>query len=172
MAANPNPTLELVGTLVPKVPSKKSALPDSPEPIFITGRGKSFIRHTDEEIERALRDAHGYSSVAARVLGITLRGLNKRVASNAKLQEVLHEVREGELDETEGQLKKLIMSGALGAIIWKLKCHGRHRGWVERDDFNSPVNDTVLQPPTIIINFVSPRKKENEPVSAPTRLED
>jgi hypothetical protein len=168
MTVNSNPSLELVGTAIP---AESGSLVDAPDPVIITRRRKSFIRHTEEEVELAIRNAYGYSSVAARILGITLRGINLRVQKNPKLQEVLQEMREAELDETESQLKRLIGQGNLGAIIWKLKCHGRHRGWVERDDFNAPLNDTVMQPPAIVINFISPKKKENESVTViPARL--
>ena len=41
------------------------------------------------------------------------------------------ELREVELDFAETQLRELRKNGNLGAIIFYLKCHGKHRGWIE-----------------------------------------
>ena len=131
-------------------------------------RKTNLIYHTVEEVEEALRICKGYTSHAARRLGMTARGIRQRIQRDPRLQKILEEIREESLDDTELALHNQIQKGNIAAIIWKLKCHGRHRGWVERDDFKAPVTDPVMQPPTIVVNFITPGfKKAAESIDPP-----
>jgi regulatory Fis family protein len=147
---------------VPIVPREEFQPYIAPGTVLVHEKKKHAprIKHSIDEIEYALRACSGYISVAARFLGITARGLRVRIQRDKRLQLILEDVREEDLDNTEMQLDALIKDKTIPAIIWKLKCRGRHRGWIERDDYNAPVNDTVLQPPTIIINFITPGMQE------------
>lgn len=51
--------------------------------------------------------------------------------SDPKFKLAFDDIREADLDFTEGKLRSLIKKENLGAICFYLKCQGRHRGWLE-----------------------------------------
>jgi len=87
-----------------------------------------------EEIIRVLKAKNGLISLAAKSLRITHEALNKRVRENKELQEALALINESNLDLSESVLFSMIKKKSLGAICFHLKCKGKHRGWVERQE--------------------------------------
>lgn len=87
-----------------------------------------------EEIIRALEAKNGLISLAATALRITHRGLLKRIENSKELQEVITAINEKNLDLSESVLFSMIKKKSLGAICFHLKCKGKHRGWVERQE--------------------------------------
>ena len=141
-----------------------------PAPILLTARQRnaSKSKRTATEVELALREAHGYISTAAQMLRITQRALRDRIQRNVDLKRLLFDIRETQLDHAESKLGELVDEKNLGAIIWTLKCQGRHRGWIERPEESPPPPVEPDREPVLIINFVTPqpRKLPNESVPA------
>jgi len=89
---------------------------------------------TIKQIEKALENAGGFQSHAAKQLGITQQAVNDRIKKSPYLQAKLHSIRESYLDLAEIELLKLMKEGNLGALCFYLKCQGKHRGYIERTE--------------------------------------
>jgi hypothetical protein len=115
--------------------------------------------HSDVEIELALQKAKGFRSVAAKELGMSINGLNKRIRANEELKQLLRDINDYWLDKTEIKLFEAIDAGDLTAIIFHLKYKGRHRGWVERRERLLGIAigefDEVTKPPDLVLNVVN-----------------
>ena len=99
------------------------------------GKGQPRRMNVPEgEIIRALEAKQGLISLAAKSLRITHQALDKRIKQSEKLQEAISLINEANLDLSESTLHKMIKSKNLGAICFHLKCKGKHRGWVERQE--------------------------------------
>jgi hypothetical protein len=106
-----------------------------PEPTKPTSK-KRMPAATELDIENALRASGGFISRAARRLGKDHSSISQRIKKSPRLQEVLNEILESQLDIAEDQLMKLMAEGSLGAICFYLKCKGKHRGYVEKQEIN------------------------------------
>lgn len=91
-------------------------------------------KRTIGEIETALRDSGGFIAKAAGRLGMAQSSLSERIQRGPRLQAVLAEIVEESLDTAEEQLMGLIRGGNLGAICFLLKCKGKSRGYIERQE--------------------------------------
>ena len=139
-----------------------------PAPVLLTKKYRGKPMRTATEIEIALRECKGYISTASQMLGLTQRGLRDRIARNDDLKRLLFDIREIQLDHAESKLGEMVDDKNLGAIIWTLKCQGRHRGWIEHPEEVPPPPVEPDREPVLIINFVTPqpRKLPNESVPA------
>jgi predicted transcriptional regulator len=90
---------------------------------------------TEKQIEQALRKANGFQTQAGEILGISQQAISKRIKTSKRLQKVVEELNESNLDVAENELFKLVKGGNLGAICFLLKCKGKDRGYVERQEF-------------------------------------
>ena len=126
-----------------KKKSAKSAFIKKRDPINSAGNKKGGVGGKgqprrygvpQEEIIRALEAKQGLISLAAKALRITHRGLLKRIEGSKELQEALSAINENNLDLSESVLFSMIKKKSLGAICFHLKCKGKHRGWVERQE--------------------------------------
>ena len=98
---------------------------------------------TIKQAEEAIRKNDGLITYAARDLSISRQSLYKRIRQNPKLKEYLDKVRESTLDLAEGELFKAIRRGEPWAICFFLKCHGKSRGYVEKQSVEHSGNLTV-----------------------------
>lgn len=87
---------------------------------------------TIKQIEDALHKSGGFVSQAAKGLNVTASNVYARIKKSARLQEVKREIDESYLDVAEHRLIKEIGEGNLGAICFYLKCKGKQRGYVEK----------------------------------------
>lgn len=116
-------------------------------------------RATNEDIEEALKASKGILTAAcawlAKNKGIQIRqqSLSVRIAKNEHLQQVRREIDEATLDFAESKLFELLSQGDKTAIIFYLKCKGKHRGYVERQEVTGE-DGGPLNPPNIVVNFV------------------
>jgi hypothetical protein len=105
------------------------------------------MKVTEQQIREALEMSGGFLSEAAKMLNISSPGLSKRIKHNTSLQESRESIKERYLDLAESKLIGLVKDGNLGAICFYLKCQGRHRGWVEKQEIehfgDSPVEITI-----------------------------
>lgn len=92
------------------------------------------MKATSKQIIEALDANGGFTSKAAEVLGMTYQAVNRRINKNEKIKAAYNAIKESHLDFAESKLMSLIKGGNLGAICFYLKCQGKHRGWVERQE--------------------------------------
>lgn len=87
-----------------------------------------------EEIIKMLEAKGGFMTATARGLGITLKTLENRIKKNKELQAALRSINERTLDFTESKLIEAVRDGQAWAICFHLKCKGKDRGWIERQE--------------------------------------
>ena len=111
---------------------------------------------TTEEIADALRAAHGLLATTAQILNrvgcgrtITRQGISKRISKSKDLQEVARQASEALTDLAEQELYKLIKQGDKTAIIFYLKCKGKARGYVERQEVTGSDGAPLLDDVTV-----------------------
>ncbi|MCK5237512.1 MAG: hypothetical protein KAR06_11065 [Deltaproteobacteria bacterium] len=103
---------------------------------------------TDRQIEIALMANGGLITHAAKDLGVTYGCLRKRMKSNEHLREVVADAIEGNLDIAESALMKKIKEGHVISMIFYLKCKGKARGYIERQEITgadgAPLNIEII----------------------------
>ena len=131
-------------------------------------------KYTDDEIEEALHKSHGLVAVAARYLSstgkkITRQGLEKVIYASERLTKILDDENATLLDFAEQKLFELINAGDKTSIIFYLKCKGKARGYVERQEMTgangAPLNGK-LEPVDIKIKIVDPVTKTEKLIDA------
>lgn len=111
-------------------------------------------RVSEADIIDALETNKGILTAASAWLaenkGIKLsrQGIAARIEKSKRLQDVRAEVDETTLDFVESKLLELLVKGDKTAIIFYLKCKGKHRGYVERSEITgkdgAPAQMTLL----------------------------
>ena len=82
-----------------------------------------------KQCEKALRNAGGFVTHAAKQLPISYQSLQKRIKNSQYLPKVMAEIIEQDLDFCETQLKLAIKNKDLKAITYYLDRKGKHRGY-------------------------------------------
>lgn len=113
-------------------------------------------RTTPKQIIDALKRHGGFVTAAAKSLGIGHSALSLRISKNPELQNAREEITESFLDLAENALIKKVQSGDLGAICFYLKCKGKKRGYVERQEIQM---EDAPTPVKVIILGVDGRKQ-------------
>ena len=95
------------------------------------------------DIEEALRSTAGLITPAARVLEskygtCSHNTVRAYIARHPKLQAVVTEITETQLDLAENGLVTAVRDHNLTAIIFYLKCKGKRRGYIERQQVEGP----------------------------------
>lgn len=104
---------------------------------------------TDEEIAEALEASYGVQTAACQWLAknkkvqIERSTISKRIAKSEMLQKAAHTATDVMLDVAENKLFNLINKGDKTAIIFFLKCKGKGRGYVERQEISADVKAEV-----------------------------
>lgn len=88
-------------------------------------------QYTDEEIIEALRVNAAIVSAAATALGVSPSSLTKRLKHSPTLSVEIQTIKEECLDIAESKLWNLIQDGDRESVKFYLRCHGKHRGWVD-----------------------------------------
>jgi hypothetical protein len=126
-----------------------------PDPInydateMTTPSGKR-IKVTDQEFAIMLEKAGGLKTRVAKQLGVTLPAVCHRIKRSRYLSEVCKTVEEQVLDLAEAGLIKAARDGEPWAITFILKCKGRKRGWIERQDIAFGGDAEALPPPIVL----------------------
>lgn len=68
------------------------------------------------------------------VVEITQQAIHKRIARNKDLFDFKESLKDIRLDVAESKLMELVGEKNLGAICFLLKCQGKKRGWIERQE--------------------------------------
>ncbi len=93
-----------------------------------------FKKHSIEDVAQAIEAKNGFLSLVAESLGVSYQAVWERIQKSTYLQEKIKTINERQLDFSESQLMKKIKDCDLGAICFHLKCKGKHRGYVERQE--------------------------------------
>ena len=88
-------------------------------------------RYKKAQVAEALFKAGGNHTVAARLLGCSRGTVENYIMRFPDLAEVEKDARFETLDIAEAQLVRQLREGNLTAIIFYLKCHGKHRGYIQ-----------------------------------------
>jgi len=104
---------------------------------------------TIEEIEEALEKTGGWQTQAAKQLGITVQAVSKRIKGSERLQKKLAEIKGHYLDLAEFKLIEKIKTGDLGAICFYLKCQGKERGYIEKQQIDANMTHNNAQKVTV-----------------------
>lgn len=103
--------------------------------------------HTDDEVVAAIKLAKGFLTPAAEALGITYQAIWNRGKRKGKIKDVIEATREKHLDFTERKLLENIKEGKEASIFFHLRCLGKRRGYVERQEITgadgSPIQLTL-----------------------------
>lgn len=122
-----------MGKAVAKTPkikkSKKVVKVDDPP--RKTERKKKF---SDERIIEALKQAHGFYSLACEALGCSRQALYKRISNSEELKQAVEEIEERHLDIAENALLIAIQQKQPWAIKFFLSLKGKNRGYAERHE--------------------------------------
>jgi hypothetical protein len=87
---------------------------------------------TVEQIERAIKQAKGNISAVATALDVTRSAVYSRIEKNAKLKELVDDLREARIDIAEDKLGEAVEKGEGWAVCFALKTVGQKRGYVEK----------------------------------------
>lgn len=92
------------------------------------------MKCTNDQIIEAVKQSAGFITTASQMLGITYQGLWKRINKSKKLMAIIDEIQETRLDLSESKLMEAIEHGEAWAICFHLKCKGKKRGYIERQE--------------------------------------
>ena len=88
--------------------------------------------------EKALRDAHGMITHAARFAGVHYETMRKFVDENPSLQTLLEDLEREKLDEAEIAVVELLKSRDPGTVRWFLGTKRRERGYGNQTAITGP----------------------------------
>ena len=132
-----------------KKPADKSSDPVLDGAEMLTVRGQR-IKVTDEEFAVMLEKAGGFKSRVAQQLGVSTSAICHRIKRSKYLTETCLTIEERILDLAEASLIKAAQNGEPWAVQFILKCKGRKRGWIERQDIAFGGDPEALPPPIVI----------------------
>ena len=106
---------------------------------------------TAAEMAKALRDAKGFKTIAARRLGCSLDTVERYVKWYEECETACREAEDEILDLGEAKLIERVKAGEGWAVCFLLKTKGKRRGYVERmevsgKDGNAVKVDAVITP--------------------------
>jgi hypothetical protein len=61
------------------------------------------------------------------------------------LKDIVCEITETEIDEVESELMTQVRKGNMTAILFYLKCKGRDRGWIEKNELSIDVKPITFK---------------------------
>jgi hypothetical protein len=103
---------------------------------------------TENQIVKALEANGGFISPTAKALNVTYHAIYDRIQRSDSLKQSLEEIRESQLDMAESALlTKINIEKDLGAICFFLKCKGKKRGYIEKQQ----VDLTQSEGPLVIV---------------------
>ena len=99
---------------------------------------------TAEQMIEAIREARGYVTKAADILGISRTSFYTYLKRYSTAQQALDDVRVRRHEFVENKLMQAIDEGNLTAIIFYLKTQGKHLGYVERQEYAGPDGNEII----------------------------
>ena len=106
-----------------------------PDTSFDEGEGRASLASS---LKKAFIDAYranmGNATVASKAVGIHRTTYRRWYNADPKFAALVDEVKEEQIDLAESELRKLVKSGNITAVIFTLKTIGKERGYVERTE--------------------------------------
>jgi len=90
------------------------------------------MKVTTAEAAQAIKEAHGFITVAAKKLGIHRSQLHNLINAHPTVKAALTDAREEMKDFAEGKLFANIQEGKEASVFFYLKCQAKDRGYVEK----------------------------------------
>lgn len=114
-------------------------------------------KFTAEQIEIALKETGGFTTIAAKRLGCTYQTVCNYINRYKTLKKIKEELEENYIDLAENKLIKAVNEGNLTAIIFYLKCKGKNRGYIERHELTGKDGGPITQKqlPTLDLSSLS-----------------
>lgn len=124
-------------------PSAGDAVP------LVTPSGER-VKVTDQEFAILLEKAGGFRSRLARQLGVSSSAISHRIKRSKYLSEACKTIEDAVLDMAEANLIKAAKEGEPWAITFILKCKGKKRGWIERQEIAFGGDPEAMPPPIVL----------------------
>jgi len=99
----------------------------------VTGR-KRTIRQRKKEVLERLQKTHGIIATACAQAKISRQSFYDWLNQDEQFKSDVEDIIEITTDKVERKLLEKVNGGNLTAIIFYLKCKGKNRGWVERQE--------------------------------------
>ena len=90
-------------------------------------------KFTVKQVEKALLASHGLRAEAARKLKCAASTITHFIQRHPELEKTIEQAVEADLDLAESKLFEHIGKGNIPALLFYLKCKGKHRGYFEKD---------------------------------------
>ncbi len=91
-------------------------------------------RYSVQQVIDAVRQANGVLTAAARILGCERQTVQNYANRHPSIKEAICQEREGMVDLAEAALRRAVEQGEAWATCFTLKCLGKDRGYVERQE--------------------------------------
>ena len=102
-----------------------------------------------EQVKHAIDKTAGNISQAAKALGVSRVTVYRKINDHPTLKQYLEDKQEELVDIAESAIRRGVVEGNMTAIIFTLKCQGKNRGWVERQEITGaeggPVTFKVIE---------------------------
>jgi len=101
-------------------------------------------KHKKSEFLENLKNSAGNISIACKNTGIARKTYYEWQKEDPSFADGIEDAKEGLIDFVESKLIQQINEGNTTAIIFFLKCRGRDRGYIERQEFSSDPQRPVM----------------------------
>ena len=116
-------------------------------PKFTLKKGNTKI--TQARIIEAFQKTGGLVTQTAKKLKVTRQAIYKRLKGSSKLRKAKLDAEEINLDIAETKLIANVKKGDNASIFFYLKCKGKSRGYVERQEINIKDERVEIKAPSI-----------------------
>jgi len=94
-------------------------------------------------LRKAVEANGGIVTLTAKAIGVDPSTLLRWRKRSPAVAEMFREAKEAALDLCEAKVLQAIRAGRTAECLFFLKCHGKHRGWVERQGVETIVRPEV-----------------------------
>jgi len=109
-------------------------------------KGRTSRATTFQNYKKAIITSGGFITITAKALGVTPPAVSLYIKAHPELQELIQSIQDGYLDLAEDKLTSMIKDGNLTAIIFYLKCKGKARGYIEKQEYSIPeLKDAIFK---------------------------
>lgn len=108
--------------------------------------GRKPILDSDR-VAASLVELQGNVAAVARLYKVHRSSVQELIARKPALQSVVHDAREGMLDNAESALYRAVIAGEAWAVCFFLKTQGKKRGYIERVDSLPAIEELLARLP-------------------------
>lgn len=127
----------------------------------IPGLGRGNKKVSDEMLAEVLEKSSGLVTATVRLLAkagikINRNAIQDRINNSEKLQEIVRDGNEIRNDDAVLSLHKAIRNGEGWAVCFQLKCLGKDRGYIEKQQADANVNANISNAEPVRVVFEYP----------------